>query len=100
MSGFYDSSVDELSLTFSEAVEWSVLSAGQFTAHGGLGSTATNPLGGPDGPGTGFTLSMTGGPLIGPTGTLDYAAVGNQITSTATGLPLLAFTGFPILIGV
>ncbi len=98
VSASYDQTVDLLSIGFSEPVQWAGLTAGVFTAHGILGTSSTSLAAGADGPGTGFDLNFTAGSLLGALGTLDYSGLADQITSTATGLPLTAFTGFPMTI--
>lgn len=92
--------MNELTITFSEPVAWTSLAGNQFTVNDAAAGVSKNSAAGADA-GTTFTLTCTGSAATGPTGTTSFAnSPAGQITSLATGLPLLPFSGLPTVIFV
>lgn len=91
----YDAFFGQLDLTFSEDVQWASVPDGDFTVVGNVSGTAQTTDPGAQGPLSDFAFGLDS-TVTGTGGTLSYAPTGGGIVSVATGLPLLAFTGFPV----
>jgi hypothetical protein len=92
-SGSVDAGANQLTVNFSEPVQWTNVNDAQFVAHGSGGTIGLSVNPGASGPVSSFNFDLTTTGMAGPTGTLDYLGSPLQITSVATGLPLQPFTG-------